>query len=103
MKSDMLKSLALRAKNRLLNKGLRDTYSNANIKVIDKRDDEFVNRVKEVLDKEDALTNPLKYLMDEQRLMRLDPKARERYLLETIERYQNARKQIEQQNQIVGL
>ena len=100
MKSDALKSLALRAKNRLLNKGLRDTYSNANIKVIDNRDDEFVSKVKDVLDKEDAMTNPLKYLMDEHRMMRMDPKARERYLLETIERYQEAKRELARQNKI---
>ncbi len=98
MKSDALKALALRAKNRLLNKGLRDTYSNANIKVINNRDEEFVEKVRDVLDREDAMTNPLKYLMDESRLLKLDPKARERYLLETIERYQNAKREIEKQN-----
>ena len=100
MKSDALKSLALRAKNRLLNKGLRDTYSNANIKVINNRDNEFIDKVKTVLDKEEAITNPLKYLMDENRMMRMDPKSRERYLLETIEKYQEAKRQISQQQQI---
>lgn len=98
MKSDALKALALRAKNRLLNKGLRDTYSNANFKVINKRDNDFVEKVKDVMEKEDAVTNPLKYLMDEKRLMNLDPRARERYLLETIEKYQAARKEIEQES-----
>lgn len=100
MKSDALKTLALRAKNRLLNKGLRDTYSNANIKVINNKDSEFVEKVKTVLDKEDAMTNPLKYLMDEQRMMRMDSRARERYLLETIERYQQAKREIERNNNI---
>ena len=100
MKSDALKALALRAKNRLLNKGLRDTYSNANIKVVSSRDEDFIEKVRGVLDREDAMTNPLKYLMDENRLLRLDPKARERYLLETIEKYQNAKREIERQNAI---
>lgn len=100
MKSDALKTLALRAKNRLLNKGLRDTYSNANIKVINNKDNEFVEKVKTVLDKEDAMTNPLKYLMDEQRMMRMDPRARERYLLETIEKYQEAKRELERNNQM---
>ena len=102
MKNDALKTLALRAKNRLLNKGLRDTYSNANIKVISTKDSEFVDKVKDVLDKEDAMTNPLKYLMDEQRMMKMDPRARERYLLETIERYQSAKREIQRQSQTVG-
>ncbi|MBO5022258.1 MAG: hypothetical protein J6C53_02130 [Clostridia bacterium] len=100
MKSDALKTLALRAKNRLLNKGLRDTYSNANIKIINNKDEEFVDKVRQVLDKEDAMTNPLKYLMDESRLLKLDPMARERYLLETIERYQSAKRAIEKEKQI---
>ena len=100
MKNDALKTLALRAKNRLLNKGLRDTYSNANIRVISNNDNEFVDKVKTVLDKEDAMTNPLKYLMDEQRLLKLDPKARERYLLETIEKYQQAKRELERQNRL---
>lgn len=102
MKNDALKNLALRAKNRLLHKGLRDTYSNANIKVISNRDQDFVDKVKDVLKKEDSLTNPIKYLMDEQRLIKMDPRARERYLLETIEKYQSAKKLIEQESIIVG-
>ena len=36
MKNDMLKTLAMRAKNRMINKNLRNTYSNADIKIIKK-------------------------------------------------------------------
>ena len=102
MKNDALKTLAMRAKNRLLNKGLRDTYSNANIKVIPNKDCEFIDKVKDVLDKKDSVTNPLKYLMDEHKMMKMDPRSRERYLLQTIERYQAAKRELEQQKQIVG-
>lgn len=99
MKNDMLKMLANRAKNRLLNKGLRDTYSNAQIKIINERDIEFENKVKEVLDRDETMYNPLKYLMDEKRLLKLDPSQRERYLLETIEKYQSAKRELERQKQ----
>lgn len=98
MKNDALKTLALRAKNRLLHKGLRESYANAKIKVVENKDAEFNNRVKTVLDKEDAMTNPLKYLMDEQRLMKMDPRARERYLLNMIEKYQEAKRELYRQN-----
>ena len=102
MKNDVLKNLALRAKNRLLNKGLRETYSNANIKVIPNKDSEFIEKVKDVLKREDGITNPLKYLMDEQRLLKMDPRARERYLLETIEKYQIAKREVSKESLIVG-
>ena len=98
MKNAALKNLALRAKNRLLNKGLRDTYSNANIKIINDKDSAFVEKVRDVLYNESMVTNPIKYLMDEQRLMKLDPKGRERYLLETIEKYQSAKREIEKES-----
>jgi len=100
MKSDALKALALRAKNRLLSKGLRDSYSQANIKVINQRDEMFIEKVKNVLHNEDTITNPMKFLMDENKLMKLDPMARERYLLETIEKYQAAKREIEIENAI---
>ena len=100
MKNDALKTLALRAKNRLLHKGLREHYSNAKIKVVENRDMEFTTRVRDVLDKEDAMTNPLKYLMDEQRLMKMDSRARERYLLDMIDKYQEVKRELSRQNNV---
>ena len=60
----------------------------------------LIDELIDVLDKEDAMTNPIKYLMDEHKLLKLDPKARERYLLETIEKYQQAKREIEKQNRL---
>ena len=98
MKSDILKSLALRAKNRLLNKNLRDSYSNAKITIIDNTDNSFYSKVKDI-EKQD-ICNPIKYLMDEEILSTLDEKGRERYLLQTVQKYRQAREQIERENRI---
>lgn len=100
MKTDVLKNLALRAKNRLLNKNLRNSYSNADIKIIDNNDQEFYQKVKDVLSQEENIYNPLKYLMDESKLLSLDDKGRERYLFQTIEKYRQARSQLERENKI---
>ena len=100
MKSDALKNLALRAKNRLLHKNLRDTYSSAEIRIIDETDQEFYSKVKEVISKEETFYNPLKYLMDDSKLLSLDAQGRERYLLQTIKKYKEAKAQIEQESKI---
>ena len=102
MKPDALKNLAMRAKNRLLNRNLRDSYSNANIKIIDTKDDEFYSKVKTVVDSEETICNPLKYLMDDERMLKLDSNGRERYLLQTIEKYRQVRAQIERERHICG-
>ena len=98
MKNEALKNLAMRAKNRLLNKNIRESYSNASIKVIDNRDEEFYNKVRYVMDNEDTVYNPMKYLMDEDKYLKMDICGRERYLLQTIERYREARDTINRQN-----
>lgn len=100
MKSDALKNLAMRAKNRLLNKNLRNTYSNAEIKIIDNRDENFYQKVKEVISSEETICNPLKYLMEDSKLLTLDAQGRERYLLQTIQKYKQAKEQIEKESKI---
>ena len=101
MKNDILKTLAMKAKNRMINKKLRDTYANTNIKIIDNYDKDFYNKVKEIINENCDIFNPLKKLMDQDKLMKLDERGRERYLLETIEKYQQARKMIEKENNII--
>ena len=98
--NNALKNLAIRAKNRLLNKNLRNTYSNAEIKIIEQDDQSFYDKVKEVLSNQDTVCNPLKYLMDESKMLSMDANGRERYLLQTIERYKNARLRLEKENKI---
>lgn len=87
MKNDILKTLAMRAKNRMINKNLRDTYSNANIKIIPHDDEKFNQKVRELIESGEDIHNPIKKLMDEAKFMKLDERGRERYLFETIERY----------------
>lgn len=101
MKNDILKILASKAKNRLINKNLRNTYSNIDVKIINKTDDNFYNKVKEIMDEKTYVCNPLKRLMDENKLMKLDARGRERYLLETIEKYQEARRKIESERSAI--
>lgn len=100
MKNDILKTLAMRAKNRMINKNLRNTYNGANIKIISNNDQAFYDKVKEIVNEEDYVYNPLKRLMDEEKFMKLDARGRERYLLETIEKYQRARNLIQKENKI---
>lgn len=94
MKKDILKHLAMRAKSRMLNKNLRDTYSNVNVKIIKKEDEKFDQKVRDLLEKGEDIFNPIKQLMDEKKLLTLDERGRERYLFETIERYNEIRNQV---------
>ena len=91
MRNDILKILANRAKNRLMNKSLRDTYSTASIKIINNNDDRFYNKVKEMLSEDKNITNPIKRLMDESKLIKMNSLQREKYLFETIVKYNSAR------------
>ena len=77
MKRDIIKMLAAKAKNRLMNKNLRNTYNNANIKVITDNDEDFYNKVKDMLNEEEFIENPLKRLMDDNKLMKMNPQQRE--------------------------
>lgn len=97
MKSNMLKVLAMRAKNRMINKGSADTYFDARVKVISNDDSEFVDRVRKILEDEESSRNPLKILMDEKRVNKLDEHGKERYLLETVDKFLKAKAQIEQE------
>ncbi len=100
MKNDILKALAMKAKNRLINKELRNTYANTNVRIIDHNDQGFYDKVKEIITNDVDICNPLKRLMDENKLMNLDARGKERYLLDTIEKYQQARKLMEKENSI---
>lgn len=82
-----LKYLALKAKTRLLNKGLRNTYSTAISNEINNKQDLKNMQVSTI----DSEINPIKYMLDERRMISMDTSARERYLLETIRNYQEAK------------
>ena len=97
MKSNMIKILAMRAKNRMMNKANNATYSQAHIKIINDKDEEFLERVRAVLASEKKSLNPMKHLMDDRSLMKLDANGRERYLLEITEKYLKAKAVIERE------
>lgn len=94
MKNDILKTLAMRAKNRMINKNLRKTYSNADIKIIPHDDEKFNQKVRDLIESGIDIHNPIKQLMDDNKFMKLDERGRERYLFETIERYNEIRNKI---------
>ena len=101
MKNDLLKTLAMKAKNRMINKNLRNGYSLSSVKIITETDNIFYDKVKEIMNKDQDTYNPLKRLMDENKLMNLDVRSREKYLLETIEKYQRAKKILEKQGNLI--
>ncbi len=101
MKNDLLKTLAMKAKNRMINKNLRNSYANSSVKIIDSYDKNFYDKVREIMTQDEDIFNPLKRLMDEDKLMNLDSRGRERYLLETIEKYQKARRMIQNEKNLI--
>ena len=76
----------MKAKNRLINKNLRNTDSNIDIKIINENDEAFYKKVKEIVNEKEFVYNPIKRLMDENKMMSMTPNERERYLLQTIEK-----------------
>ncbi len=95
MKREVLKSLALKAKNRLIRKEEEDLDS-LHIRVIENEDKKFYEKVCSLLKDNEDIINPIKLLMDDNVLMKLDARGRERYLLETCEKYHKCRKQFEE-------
>lgn len=98
MVNQKLKTLALRAKNRLLNRGIDSPIFDKRIKIIDNDDSAFVEKVRELLNKDADIINPLKLLMDEKIIATLDENGKERYLLQTMDKYLKAKKQIENES-----
>ena len=97
MKTNMLKMLAMKAKNRMMKKEDSQSFLNAKVKIIMAEDREFVDKVREILSNEKKAINPLKYLMDERQLIKMDEMNRERYLLQITEKYLKAKAIIERE------
>lgn len=101
MKREVLKSLALKAKNRMIHKSQNDNFglglegNDLHIKIISSSDDLFYSKVRSLLEDDQDIMNPIKQLMDENLMMKLDPRGREKYLLDTVEKYHKFRKMIE--------
>lgn len=97
MKNNALKMLALRAKNRMMNRSAGVKTFDARVKIIENNDADFVEKVRGVLENDKKSINPLKYLMDEKQFMKLDVMSREKYLLEITEKYLKAKAEIERE------
>ncbi len=89
---DVLKSIAQKAKRRLVGK---EQKIPAKIKVISNDDAEFRSKVENLLAQEEVVSNPVHFLMDEKTLKGLDDQAKERYLLSTLDKYNSFKNQIE--------
>ena len=96
---NLLKKLAEKAKNRMLGKS-ENSKNIACIKIIRVEEDEFNARAKDVIisSEKDQSFNPIKMLMDENALMKLDERGREKYLLDTVVKYLRAKKLFEMEN-----
>lgn len=96
---NLLKKLAEKAKNRMLGKS-ENSKNIACIKIIRVEEDEFNARAKDVIisSEKDQSFNPIKMLMDENVLMKLDERCREKYLLDTVDKYLRAKKLFEMEN-----
>ncbi len=91
MRNDFLKILANKIKNRLANKNLSNSYPNLSFKIIDLKDEKFYNQVCDMLSNNEGITNPIKLLMDESKLAKMNQFQREKYLFDTITKYNKAR------------
>ncbi|MBE7075984.1 MAG: hypothetical protein E7375_02840 [Clostridiales bacterium] len=89
--NDVLKSIAQKAKRRLVG---RENNVSAKIKVISDHDEEFKSKVIYLLSQDEVVTNPIQYLMDEKVLNSLGEDERERYLFSTVDKYNTCRKEI---------
>lgn len=97
MKNDILKALALRAKNRLIQKGNPESEKTRDyrIKIIKSGDEVFYDKVKALLERDEDVLNPIKELMDEKIYSSMTLMQKERYLLQTVEKYQKFKTLIE--------
>ena len=100
MKNKTLKNLALFAKNRLIQKAgnVVSPISSSNItfKLMLNEDDAFFEKVKNLL--EENSISPIRELMDKKRYDSLDEFGKQKYLLDTVERFQEMKRKIECEN-----
>lgn len=90
--NDVLKSIAQKAKRRLVGK---ENNVEAKIKVITNEDLEFRSKVENLLTQETVVENPLHFLMDNEVFNKLKDEARERYLLSILDKYNSFKNEIE--------
>ena len=100
MKNKTLKNLAIFAKNRLIQKAGNVvgpvSSNNATFKLILNEDGAFFEKVKSLL--EENSISPIKELMDKKRYDSLSEFGKQKYLLDTIEKFQVMKRKIEMEN-----
>ena len=85
-----LKDIAIKAKNRLLNKGLRESYATLN-----NYNSSYATLNNNFFEKNKVENNKNKtllWLVREDKLMRMSNEDRERYILESIRKYQEEKR-----------
>lgn len=95
-KESVLRKLALKAKNKLIS---NNPSSLIEYKFSQSDDEEFTEKVRQLI-RTEGTVNPIGQLMEEKVLFRLDERGKEKYLLETVDRYLKALKIIENENLI---
>lgn len=100
MKNRTIKNLAIFAKNRLIQKGGNlpspASANNATFKLILNEDDAFFEKVKTLL--EENSISPIKQLMDKKKYDALDEFGKQKYLLDTVEKFKEMKRKIEMEN-----
>jgi DNA replication initiation complex subunit (GINS family) len=96
MRNRTIKNLAICAKNRLIQKSgklVSPASSNITFKIFVDEDKDFYEKVKNLL--EENSISPIKELMDSKKYEELDEFGRQKYLLDTIEKFQLSKRRIE--------
>lgn len=92
MKNDVLKIIAQKAKRRLIGK---EAVTNAKIKVISNEDEDFKSKVEFLLSQESVVSNPVHFLIDDKILNNMAENQREKYLLDTLDKYNTLRNKLD--------
>ena len=101
MRNRTIKNLAICAKNRLIQKSgkvVSPIADNVTFKIIMDKDEAFFEKVKNLL-AENSIT-PIKELMDKKHYDGLDDFGKQKYLLDTIEKFQTTKRRIENEARI---
>ena len=60
----------------------------------------FLQKVREIIENEEYINNPLKLLMNDEYMSALDYSGKQRYILEISEKYRKARERIQAENEL---
>ena len=97
----MLKKIAMKAKNRLIRKiGNMSATSEADfpVTIIQTIDKDFIEKVRQIVNSDEYITNPLSRLMDDEAITYMTPRDKERYLLYTLDKFRKAKALLEHES-----